>query len=264
MVTVDLMGYIGNQMFQIAACIGYAEEHGLEYHINGVPNRSDIWPTYFTHLRNHSYNPFLEEIKIVEPHFHYAELPFEEGWRNKNIKLTGRGYETGYYQSYKYFDHLAENLKWNFGFKLHGEIIPGTTSLHLRTGDYLANQNYFSVITESYLKQAIHQIIKQTNSRKFIVFGNSIEWNRDMIDRIKMPGEYIFSEGKSPLEDMKLMSRCENNVIGNSSFSWWAAYLNLNQNKIIIAPDEDSWFGKDNKHNDPKDLIPPEWIRMHY
>jgi len=260
MVTVDLMGYVGNQMFQIAACIGYAKKHGLDYHIDGVPPRSDIWPTYFTHLRNEKYNPNIEEVKIIEPHFHYAKLPFEESWRNKNIRLTGSGYDTGYYQTEKYFAHMYSDLSEIFGFNYDmAHCNFGYTSLHFRTGDYLRMQNYFPVVTEKYVRSAVSEIIKTTNNSKFIVFGNSVDWNKEFIEKLKIDAEFIFSEdtiNNTPLQDMRLMSRCENQIIGNSSFSWWAAYLNPNPNKTVICPDENSWFGKDNKHNDTKDLIP--------
>ncbi|EPO2592080.1 alpha-1,2-fucosyltransferase, partial [Escherichia albertii] len=89
----------------------------------------------------------------------------------------------------------------------------------------------------------------------FFIFSDDIEWCKD---NIFLDNKTYFVQGDTyHVElDMLLMSKCKHNIISNSSFSWWAAWLNENRNKIVIAPSK--WFKKDIKH----DIIPESWVKL--
>lgn len=120
-----------------------------------------------------------------------------------------------------------------------------SVSIHIRRGDYLDLDHFFRVIPIDYYKAAITQIIKTVNNPSFFIFSNDINWVKENFDFINDP---IFVDhtkcrnysGYADIEEYELMKNCKHNIIGNSSFSWWAAYLNQNNNKIVIAPKK--WF----------------------
>ena len=157
-------------------------------------------------------------------------------------------------------------------FTLKNEIHPKTqqykqeiiatesVSLHVRHGDYVTNadtNSFHGVCSLDYYKNAVSKI-KQEMPLPFFIFSDDIIWAKENLDFI---GNMTFIEynGATPdHEEMYLMSLCQHNIIANSSFSWWGAWLNQNPNKIIIAPQ--NWFN--DVSLDTKDLIPNEWIRL--
>ena len=95
----------------------------------------------------------------------------------------------------------------------------------------------------------------------FIVCSDDIRWCRIQLKPLELFGAvFTFSSEQEPIADLALMSCCENNIIANSSFSWWSAWLNRNPDKIVIAPK--LWFGPGNDHLKISDLLPDEWIKM--
>ena len=105
-----------------------------------------------------------------------------------------------------------------------------------------------------YYKQAIETV---GPDKTFVIFSDDIEWCKQNLDFI---GSKFFISGNKDYEDMYLMSLCNNNIITNSTFSWWGAWLNKNENKIVISPK--IWFGKNNSHLDTSDLYCDKWIKL--
>jgi hypothetical protein len=137
---------------------------------------------------------------------------------------------------------------------------PGTVSIHIRRGDFSkkAETNlYHGILSSDYYKQAIEIISSKINSPKFYIFSDDINWAKENL----IVPEAVYASGqisKTHFEDLYLMSQCHHNIIANSSFSWWGAWLNDNPEKIVIAPK--NWFNKGPK--DTQDIIPGDWIKI--
>ena len=133
-----------------------------------------------------------------------------------------------------------------------------SVSLHIRRGDYVSNQKTnqtHGTCDLDYYQRCITEIEKEVENPYFFVFSDEIEWVKENL-KINHPAEYVDQNtGDKSYEDMRLMSQCKHNVIANSSFSWWGAWLNSYPDKIVFAPKR--WFASD-KHN-TKDLIPEGW-----
>lgn len=195
---------------------------------------------------------------VVEPQFDY--------WDGFGA-LGSDCYLTGYWQTEKYFDGVEEDIRRCFRFRepLGGKNIEWeksisqltSVSIHIRRGDYVSN-----VVTNSvhgtcgldYYRAAVGEVISRVDSPEFFVFSDDIPWVMENL-KISYPIHYVSNNvGKDSFKDMQLMSLCRHNIIANSSFSWWGAWLNRNEDKIVIAPK--AWFaGKPA----PRDLYPETW-----
>lgn len=199
---------------------------------------------------------------VVEPQFHY--------WSGIN-DLSEDCYLQGYWQSEKYFLDAALQIRGDFAFRLpinpkNSELATeisqvNAVSLHVRRGDYVNNPKTTAthgLCSLDYYQKAIEYIAERMQQPHFYIFSDDIAWVKNNLN-IGFPHKYVdcnhFSESYN---DMRLMSLCKHNIIANSSFSWWGAWLNKNPNKIVIAPQR--WF-KDSAIN-TKDLIPESWVRL--
>lgn len=180
-------------------------------------------------------------------------------------------YFEGYWQSYLYFDTITDIIKKDFlsNHKMQSNDIilsnqirdTNSISLHIRRGDYVSNSNatsYHGVSSLDYYYEAIQYIKEKVVNPVVYLFSDDINWVKENL-KIDLPIVFVENrDPKRPFDDIYLMHLCKHNIIANSSFSWWGAYLNENSEKIVIAPKK--WF------NDPsintEDLIPRNWIRM--
>jgi hypothetical protein len=198
---------------------------------------------------------------IIEPHFNY--------WP-KLRDIDRPSYLMGYWQSEKYFEDFEQIIRTDFSFKeeLNGENLEtcgrmqdcNSVSLHVRRGDYVTNALTSKVLTVcpiDYYRNAIMYIAERVASPRFFVFSDDMNWVRDNL-KIPFPAEYIDrNRGTRSYIDMQLMSLCGHQIIANSSFSWWGAWLNQRPGKVIVAPR--NWFC--NGINDC-DLTPKHWTRI--
>jgi len=184
--------------------------------------------------------------------------------RHKGIVLYYGGWH-----SEKYFLSNADIIKDKFRFnisKLNSESLVlyhrlsslNAVALHVRRGDYMAPEHYnvFGCVCGiEYYKAAIQYIQSQILNPVFIVFSNDIEWVKENITGIQMI--FVdFNKKENSWMDMCLMSCCEHNIISNSTFSWWGAWLNNNKNKIVVCP---KYFMS---NIDTKDIYPESWIKI--
>lgn len=215
MVNCKFIGRLGNQMFQKAATIGYAIQHGVGYTFEDTS-----FPIY------------------KEPCFEYREIPYMN-----NLCLSG------YFQSEKYFNHCKEEILEYFTSKWNREPLK-KVSIHVRRGDYV-NIECHPVVSIEYLNKAI-EIFKKMGYKDddFLVFTDDKNWCSSNLP-------YEIADGNE-LEDMELMSRCAHNIISNSSFSWWGAYLNRNKDKIVVAPK--LWFSGSKANVNVSDIYCEGWI----
>jgi hypothetical protein len=260
-------GRLGNQLFQYAACYTIAKKLGVGF-IIPKKNIDNVKQDGCFNYSNNQWIPYnfrmydcfnitapQGEIKVdfifQEPYFHYTD-EFYNIQDNTSIQ--------GYYQSEKYFLNYKEDIIKEFTFKSkildkakkvitpikNKEIV----AIHIRRGDNIINPT-FPLISIEYIQKAINQFIDKEYN--FIIISDDISYCKEIFpenENIK------FSSGEDDFVDLCLMTLADHNIISNSSFSWWGAYLNKNQNKKVVAPSD--WF-KDKAIN-AKDLIPNNWI----
>ncbi len=238
-VCVDLIGRLGNNLFQIAMAVGYAEKNGVEFWIPDW-KYSGCFKTVFT-------KQACGTTFVGEKGWYYEELPFIE-----DVKFFG------FFQSYKYFEHCEGKIRELFQFNdqitaKHQKLGENTCSIHVRRGDYIGNQ-FHEVCHLEYYNDAIVEMKSRQKIDKFVVFSDDTAWCREQFGG----DQFVFIDGNSDIEDLYLMSMCTHNIICNSSFSWWAAWLNSNPDKVVVGPGR--WFGDISKGTE--DLLPKEWIQI--
>ena len=248
-VTVTLQGGLGNQMFQIATAMAYAEKTNKKFIMNtnvseliGLSTRKTYWnKIHVEHdLKIDTYN--WKEIK--EANFAFNELHVEPG----NVKLTG------YFQSARYFSNQRDAIIRKFvQVEALDNIMKDTVSVHIRRTDYIG-LNFYAELNEKYYQSAI-QYIQSSRSLTLVVFSDDLDW-------VKKSGwfnEYKvqYCDVVGDFEQLIAMSQCEHHVMANSSYSWWAVYLG-NQTGITVAPKQ--WFLDSNINTN--DLYLPNWIEM--
>jgi hypothetical protein len=259
MISCNLQGGLGNQLFQIAATHALALKNGYESAFNlrncYTPAQGNAANNYkntiFSKLNLFESHEFKN--RYIEPSFSYHELP------NVDDLLL-----TGYFQSERYFKEYENEIKelftipleiYNiirrFLIKKNYNIEKIITSVHIRRGDYLNLSEYHRLCALDYYHKAM-EIIK---SDYYVFVSDDIEWVKENFSG----PNFIFSEFNDELLDFTLLSSCHNNIIANSSFSWWAAWLNQDPKKIVIAPNE--WFGPLGP-KDTQDIIPKNWITI--
>ena len=241
-----LIGRTGNQMFQISAAIGYSKKHNIPYWVPKKSISDHVWPAMFKHFPSEPF-PGTRYVNYKEPEYPYNEIPLHQ-----NICIEG------FWQSEKYFHHCRHDIL--DAFQVPYKKLDGFVSIHVRRGDYLQYSDKHPPVTYEYISEAVKYFI-DLGYKSFVVCSDDIEWCRRNLKPLELFGAvFSFSNEKEPMADLALQSCCEHNIIANSSFSWWGAWLNRNDEKIVIVPKQ--WFGPGNDHLDTKDLIPESWIRF--
>jgi hypothetical protein len=182
---------------------------------------------------------------------------------NKNWDIQG------WFHLYHYWDKYEDLIKDTFNFKKEildqatkniGQIKEGEEypiiSVHFRRGDYLqvASLN----LTLDYYNEAISIFLEKFTYFKLLVFSDDIEWCKEVLE-----GDNVyFSEGNSNYVDMCMMTLCDHNIVANSSFSWWGAYLNTNKGRVVICPED--YIGPSDKESQfiNKNYYPKDWIAL--
>lgn len=241
---------LGNQLFQLASAYGLAK----------LNNDKVWWPDwkyakdFCGDFRNPSDVFYSPGRTFNQQGHHYEQIPYE-----KNIVLSG------YFQSAKYFEHCREDIVKLFTPKSYKDNEGGqpTCFIHARMGDYLQLQQYHPVLTwEDYYEKAIkkHMELRGANSFHYRLYSDSIDLARLRFNQQGLNIEFV--DEPNEIEAFSQMMACDDAIIGNSSYSWWAAYLNSNPAKIVIAPSHTSWFGTGYSYLNTGDIIPNEWIQV--
>ena len=179
----------------------------------------------------------------------------------------------GNFQSEKYFINIRNILIKEFTLKRnisdYGKIVKDeinksscSCSLHIRRGDYLTNSvvnKVHGVLGLDYYKKAIKLLEEKQGDVQYFIFSDDIQWAKENLNIEK---SFFVDDQKerTPNEDVYLMSLCNHNIIANSTFSWWGAWLNDNDKKVVISPKQ--WFMDKKINNNTFDLIPSIWIRV--
>lgn len=255
MISCNLQGGLGNQMFQIAATYALALRNndtcGFEFEKCYTPKQGFSAKKYSETIykKINKINNYIFTNYYIETFFGYKKIQYQQ-----NLLLTG------YFQSEKYFEDYKEQVKNLFYFsneyisEVHQYLKTNinnnnlNTVVHIRRGDYLLFSDFHSVCELDYYNESI----KNIGDSNFIFISDDIQWVKKHFNL----ENYFFAEFNDEILELTLMTLVDNVIISNSSFSWWGAYLNRNKNKTVIAPKK--WFGK----NGPKDienLLPEEW-----
>lgn len=245
MVSCKLTGRLGNHLFQIATSYTLAYENDDNLIIDSKYKKTIncSLDSYMDNiLRAINIGDVIVDYVYKEKHFYYDVIEYK-----KNIMLLG------YFQSEKYLNRdLILNL-----FKIDEksksiiddlQIPKDAISIHVRRGDYVDKQDRHPLCSVDYYNKAIDYFGK---NKEYIILSDDPEWCKNNFKK------YRVIENQKDYIDLYIMSTCENNIISNSSFSWWGAWLNDNNDKTVIAPSV--WFGP-KKIINTKDLIPKDWI----
>jgi hypothetical protein len=258
----QFIGRLGNNLFQIAACIGYAKKHNVGWGIQKgyIEPGFNVYQVdqFLPHLPSHDGIHFR---RYAESSYDYQEIPFSD----QGLRIVG------FWQSLKYFSHCQDEVKkW-----MRLPFIEGYSDfcgIHARRGDYVDLDTNFPPVTLEYFQQAI-PIMKEKGFTKFFVCSDGVELCVGVLPPAFPDVHFEFSKGKNEWQDLSVFGSCGANIIANSSFSWWGAFLNPTPTKTIISPDNTSWYGPDNGvvreavkdgRQPCKDLIPEEWIKIKF
>lgn len=200
---------------------------------------------------------------IIEPHFHF--------WDGLLDQARTGGYLQGYWQSERYFSKHMATIRSDFTFRQpltgrNSELVRAihesiAVSVHVRRGDYVSNPKILSVhgvCAPGYYFKAMERLRQAVPEARFFVFSDDPQWVTEML--VPHYPDLVLAEhnrGENSFNDMRLMSLCRHHIIANSSFSWWGAWLNPDPGKIVIAPR--NWFANGTNSTD---LIPDTWIRI--
>jgi hypothetical protein len=258
MVNVILNGRLGNNLFQIATAVTLAQKNNVGYRIFTGDYLTPNGETLYDYLQQFK-NKILRKVDI-NPGFpnSYSNIHEEKNFEFTPITYTSEILLKGFYQSYKYFDtQLVQNLynidpeTYSYIVGKYGHILnEKVTSINVRRGDYLTTPENHSVCSIDYFKKAIEEI---GINEKYLVISEDIEWCKMNF----VGNNFYFAENETINTDIYLQTLCENNIISNSTFGWWGAYLNKNSQKKIIIPK--TWFGVAKQYQNTKDLCPKEW-----
>lgn len=269
MIIVRLQGRLGNQMFQYALAKSL-QASGKNVTIDsgmlgydGNHNELGLFPSVQKEMQEASAT-MVERLGDCNKSLAHKLKRRLLGYKKTHILEKGYVYHAdifelddvyleGYWQSERYFNGIAEEIRRLYTFppiadsgnqELKEEIQScNAVSMHIRRGDYLSAKNapmHGGICTAAYYENAIAYIREHVENPKFYIFTDDAAWAREHYQDSKT---YIIADrnhGEQSYRDMQLMSLCRHNIIANSSFSWWGAWLNPNQNKIVVAPPR--WF----------------------
>lgn len=297
MIIVQLLGGLGNQMFQYALGkkLSILNQSVLKLDTSilldwrpgkHAVNRDfdldifNIVPLFATTKEISPYNPALmtvpQKVKFkiesamfgkratTERHFHFDP---------SMLSLKGRVYLAGTWQSYKYFEGIENQILNDFSFRtpltqdeqrMLGRIEKANSvCLNVRKTDYISIKNTADIMYNlgpDYYRAALETLKAIIGNFEVFVFSDDIAWCRENLNFIQEKVTYVDHQysGKKFSSYMQLMVACKHFIIPNSTFAWWAAWLNKNPEKVVIAPNK--WFNDATIRT--ADLIPDKWLRV--
>lgn len=260
MLFCNMMGGLGNLLFQIATLYSLAKDRDEVFCIsnktNSITHREDEDEWFKTILKEIPQVPFRP--RQIDSIFREKGMNIQQFPLSRNLEIFG------YFQSDIYFRHNKNKIVELFTkYKNELNLKPydkPTIGVHVRRGDYVNLQHAHVVLPVSYYNNALLTMskklgfdsIKELNEKyRIVVFSDDISWCKQAFNNIK---NIQFMEGNKAVEDLYLMNMCDHNIMANSTFSWWGTYLNNKNDKIVIAPKQ--WFN-------PKFRKEEEWQTLY-
>lgn len=289
MIVVQLLGGLGNQLFQ------YAIGRRLAYELS-VPLKLDVSAFANDRLRQYQLGQFnvLEDFATAKDIWYFSGIGLSARILNAlerrvgvsfrrlrvirennnlmDISTIGSSlYLEGYWQHESYFKSAESLIRQDFTFKFPQDetnqkmqnLIQGVNavSVHIRRGDYVSNpvaQSVHGVLSLDYYHKAIKEIESQVNDPHFFIFSDDPQWVREHL-QIAHPTTYVdHNNGRADHEDLRLLSLCQHHIIANSTFSWWGAWLSDHPQKLVYAPAK--WFNQASLQN--INILPSSWHRI--
>ncbi len=286
MVIVRLTGGLGNQMFQYAFYKSiHSKGHSAlidDFSFRKNHRHENLKITHvFPHVTYKKATP-RQVHQLADVKFTVWEKAKKKifGGKKTHIKSfdllyhpiddinIGDVYLDGYWQSEKYFRNIENEIRHDFRFapltnpkhiNLVERIKSGNSvSIHVRKGKDFHSPSRKDICNAAYYRKAINAIREQVNDPQFYVFSDNINWCKENLDFI----DPVYAGVNDPTGldsylDMQLMSNCKHNIIANSSYSWWGAWLNPNAEKMVMAPEK--WFNENTVRYKVEDLVPESW-----
>lgn len=286
MIRVILQGGLGNQMFEYATAYSIAQRLNQSLALD-----MSFFNTYGGRewCRPYELDKFRlnDTIRLVIGHkLEVKILPKIASWcrkhRVENIgkyvflpKLSKRREQVlfGYFPNYHLFEPYRDKLLDDFAFKTKPNAVnlellkdietSESVSIHIRRGDYMnsVNARVFWHPTEEWYRKGMQEIEKYTAKPVYFFFSDDIHWAQSQFADVQNAVFVDVNRGKEAYNDMRLMAKCKHNIIANSTFSWWGAWLNSNPHKIVIAPEK---YYIDKKANERyhHTMIPDTWKKI--
>ncbi len=265
MIVSKLSGGLGNQLFQYSFGRYLANKQGTKLLLDISFYRNQNKRKYMLDAFNIDAEVTIKVFNLIE----FKEHNFAFDYKYKEI--SDNSIINGYWQSERYFEEIAQSIRdeltirgkmTNAANKIIEQIkTRSSVSIHIRRGDYITEKKtnlFHGVCDLDYYNNAIDYINSICDLPDAYIFSDDIEWCKNNIN-IKNKIFFVNDDRKiSDCEELIIMSNCENNIISNSTFSWWSAWLNDKKNKIVISPKK--WFLDENINT--VDLIPQNWIKI--
>jgi len=287
---VYLQGGLGNQLFQ------YAFARALEIRYNSKVKFDLSWFDSENKLRRYelggfninierasdlemrkaqklSFNPMRDMINLIGNKTQNSIIIekshiFDPSYFNKKHKK----YYKGFWQNEKYFkeinDIVSADLRFttfstnrNLELKDYLQKCKNSVSVHFRRADYTEEINKsFGVLEIGYYEEALKRIENKIGPLELFIFSDDLDWVKNNWQTNHKKVFVDWNDSSNIVDDLQLMSLCEHNIIANSTYSWWGAWLNKNSKKMVIGPKQ--WFADSNKNADASGILPETWIRI--
>ena len=288
MIVVKLKGGLGNQMFQYAYgralslsynkkllldLSSYPDEYGRDYELEAFNIDASLLNRNI--LKALSYlSKYRRTASFLGCFFSFFKWSFivEKEYQSELILKSKNLFLNGYWQSEEYFKDIRNTLLNDFSLKKNvdernsvviREIEASeSVSIHVRRCDYVNDfktRSIHGACSLDYYKKAVNYVKKKVETPTFFIFSDDPEWTSK---NMPFDGKKRFISGNSGNNgsiDLYLMSKCKHNIIANSTFSWWSAWLNENRNKIIVSPEK--WFAEEDINRRCK-IIPSSWVKI--
>jgi hypothetical protein len=294
-VIVKLQGGLGNQMFQYAFGKVIAHKNNVPLFVDTSFFGQELANTDKRSLELETF-PAIQtreaSSKLVSSFFQNTRwdnrlrkiLGFKarKVIREKNFRFDEACQQSeppllldGYFQSERYFHSQRPLILETFCFPDLSHDAPNaallqqirgteSVSVHVRRGDYVkfaVTNSFHGTCSPAYYQRAIDLVRRKVPEARFFFFSDEPDWVKENLAGPDLNASVIsINTGKDSWKDMGLMSFCKHNIIANSSFSWWGAWLNRNEDKIVVGPEK--WFRSTDPFYDTRDLLPEEWIKL--
>lgn len=286
MIEVVAGGRLGNVLFQYAAGRHLAQKCGTSLKINLVnhlalrdPRAARIMESLrLMRLKASFTRPWMYRLgKYLDPELGqrganvYREKQF--GFDPLLLEQADGTRVIGMCQSDAYFRPITAGIREDLRIEIpagchQAELVAGminreeSVAIHVRRGDYLSSPLH-QVCTHDYYRKAIRHMRQQLHAPRFFVFSDDIKWCEENFSGPDFHLIKIPQTNQSPAIEMELMKRCHHQIIANSTFSWWPAWLNENKDKIVLMPYR--WFNQENLNRRAmRWLVPEEWVRIEF
>lgn len=296
MIIVALYGGLGNQMFQYACGKAVSKKLQVELKLD-ISLLKDPNPTSDLYPNNYELDVFnipeqiatIKEVRKYVPNLRDASFLLKKLYKfrraltnrvlfnettkfcfnNKVTSIKDNTYLYGYFQTEKYFENIRKELINTFSIPV--DIDPSNQSLineikqnnsisiHVRRGDYLGSKHEL-LDSLNYYSKAIEIIKTKVEKPVFYIFSDDISWVEENFEQLEINKFLVRNNTQKSYLDMLIMSQCKHNICANSTFSWWAAWLNTNPEKIVISPKK--WFNNGEFATSKFELIPANWLQL--